>query len=76
MKHTGMEYKGENLLSLAGVYQPKKEIGKSKIPVALSLFLEKHPGVDTIYLHLDNDKNKNSAHLSKQVPLSEAREKA
>ena len=56
MKHTGMEYKGENLLSLAGVYQPKKEIGKSKIPVALSLFLEKHPGVDTIYLHLDNDK--------------------
>ncbi len=56
MKHTGMEYKGENLLSLAGVYQLKKEIGKSKIPVALSLFLEKHPGVDTIYLHLDNDK--------------------
>lgn len=46
----------QNLLSLAGVYQPKKEIGKSKIPVALSLFLEKHPGVDTIYLHLDNDK--------------------
>ena len=51
-----LQYKGENLLSLAGVYQPKKEIGKSKIPVALSLFLEKHPGVDTIYLHLDNDK--------------------
>ena len=58
MKHTGMEYKRENLLSLAGVYQPKKEIGKSKIPVALSLFLEKHPGVDTIYLHLSSKDRK------------------
>ena len=56
MKHMGMEYRNENLLSLAGVYQPKKEIEKSKIPVALSLFLEKHEEVDTIYLHLDNDK--------------------
>ena len=56
MKHTGEGYKGGNLLSLAGVYQPKKEIEKSKVPIALSLFLEKHPEVTTIYLHLDNDK--------------------
>lgn len=55
-KHTGMEYKGENLLSLAGVYQPKKEIANSKIPIALNLFLEKHPEVNKVYLHLDNDK--------------------
>lgn len=53
---TGEGYKGGNLLSLAGVYQPKKEIEKSKVPIALSLFLEKHPEVTTIYLHLDNDK--------------------
>lgn len=56
MKHTGEGYTRENLLSLAGVYQPKKEIEKSKVPIALSLFLEKHPEVKTIYLHLDNDK--------------------
>lgn len=56
MKCAGMEYRSENLISLAGVYQPKKDIEKSKFPVALSLFLEKHPEIDTIYLHLDNDK--------------------
>ena len=56
MKSAGMEYRSENLLSLAGVYQPKKDIEKSKLPVALSLFLEKHPEIDTVYLHLDNDK--------------------
>ena len=56
MKCAGMEYRSENLISIAGVYQPKKDIEKSKFPVALSLFLEKHPEIDTIYLHLDNDK--------------------
>ncbi len=55
-KHTGMEYRGENLISLAGVYQPKKEIENSKIPIALGLFLEKHPEINKVYLHLDNDK--------------------
>lgn len=56
LQHKNRDYQKENLLSLAGVYQPKKDIKSSKIPVALSEFLKKNPSVKTIYLHLDNDK--------------------
>ena len=56
LKCEGKDYKSENLLSLSGVYQPKKEIKDSKVPIALSIFLEKNPHIKTIYLHLDNDK--------------------
>ena len=38
------------------MYQPKKESKDSKIPIALSVFLEKNPLIKTIHLHLDNDK--------------------
>ena len=38
------------------MYQPKKEIKDSKIPIALSTFLEETPHIKTIVLHLDNDK--------------------
>ena len=56
LKCEGKDYKAENLLSLSGVYQPKKEIKESKIPIALTTFLAAHPEVKTIYLHLDRDK--------------------
>ena len=52
----GKDYKSENLLSLSGVYQPKKEIKDSKIPIALITFLKANPHIKTIILHLDNDK--------------------
>lgn len=50
------DYKAENLLSLSGVYQPKKEIKDSKIPITLTTFLRENPEIKTIYLHLDKDK--------------------
>ena len=56
LKAQGKDYKAENLLSLSGVYQPKKESKDSKIPIALSVFLEKNPLIKMIHLHLDNDK--------------------
>lgn len=56
LKCEGKDYKKENLLSLSGVYQPKKEISESKIPVALSTYLRENPQIKTIILHLDNDK--------------------
>ncbi len=56
LKCEGKDYKTENLLSLSGVYQPKKEINDSKIPIALTTFLKANPQVKTIFLHLDNDK--------------------
>lgn len=51
----GVDWRRHNLLSLAGVYQPKKVLAESKVPVALTRFLEDHPHVKTVYLHLDND---------------------
>ena len=56
LKCEGKDYQEENLLSLSGVYQPKKEISESKIPIALSTYLEENPQIKTVILHLDNDK--------------------
>lgn len=55
-KLEGKEWRREHLLSLAGVYQPAKEIEKSKVPAALVRTLKMHPEVKTIVLHLDNDR--------------------
>ena len=55
LKCEGKDYKGENLLSLSGVYQPKKELKDSTIPIALSTFLKANTQIKTLYLHLDND---------------------
>lgn len=49
---TGRDWRGDALLSLAGVFQRKRE---KVLPVALSQFLEDHPSVKTVCLHLDND---------------------
>lgn len=51
------EWRTEHLLSLAGVYQPAKEIEKSKVPAALTRFLTEHSDVKEIVLHLDNDRS-------------------
>ena len=56
LKLDGKEWRREHLLSLAGVYQPAKEIEKSKVPAALARALKIHPEVKTIVLHLDNDR--------------------
>lgn len=45
----------ENLLSLAGIYQPSKDIFSSKTPKTLSNYLKNNDKTDTIILHLDND---------------------
>ncbi len=55
MKMSGKDYSMENLISLAGVYQPQKDISKSKVPAALTMFLEDNPQVKNVLLHLDND---------------------
>ena len=47
LKLDGKEWRREHLLSLAGVYQPAKEIEKSKVPAALARALKMHPEVKT-----------------------------
>ena len=55
-KLDGENWRETHLLSLAGVYQPAKEIEKSKVPAALTRFLKEHPEVDRVVFHLDNDR--------------------
>lgn len=51
----GLDWKREHLLSLSGVYQPRADPKESRIPVAVEQFLEEHPGIREIVLHLDSD---------------------
>lgn len=51
----GKKWQNYNLISLAGVYQPKEKIEESKVPIALAKYLKDNPNIDTIKLHLDND---------------------
>jgi len=44
-----------NLLSLAGVYKPPKDISKWKTPETLSHYLKKNQNINKIFLHFDND---------------------
>lgn len=48
----GRDWKKLCLLSLAGVYRPKRE---NVVPVALQRYLARYPTVTDIHLHLDND---------------------
>ena len=47
------EWYNDDFLSLGGVYATDK---KQDIPLALNAYLESHPNLKTVYLHLDNDK--------------------
>lgn len=55
MKMGHREWENENFLALAGVYQPSKNIEESKVPIALSSFLNKNKNIKQIFLHLDSD---------------------
>ena len=52
VKQKGFDWKKDSHLSLAGVFIVKRN---SVVPKALERFLEIHPDVKTIHLHLDND---------------------
>ena len=52
---SGRDWRHENCLSLAGIYQPKKEIEESTLPAALMQYLIDFPQIKEIDLHLDND---------------------
>ena len=54
-KLDGKEWNAEHLVSLAGVYKPKRETEESKLPLALGQFLSDHPEVKNVNLRLDND---------------------
>lgn len=51
----GNDWNTENLLSLAGIYKPKKRIEDSTLPAALRQYLSDFPHIRKIVLRLDND---------------------
>ena len=55
LKLKGIDYKRENLIALAGVYQPAKCIENSKIPIAIESYLKEHKNIKNIILHFDRD---------------------
>lgn len=54
LKMSNKDWENENLLALAGVYQPAKDIEESKVPIALKSFLNNN-NIKDIYLHFDSD---------------------
>ena len=54
-KLDGKEWNTEHLLSLAGVYKPKRNAEESTLPLALGQFLEDYPEIKQMNLRLDND---------------------
>lgn len=62
----------ENLLSLAGVYSPGKDILNSKVPKTVSTFLKSNPNIDTIIIHFDNDEAGRIATKALQNSFSES----
>lgn len=56
LKLKGYDYQNQNLLALAGVYQPGNNIEQSKVPIAVKNFLEKNTNIKNIVLHFDNDR--------------------
>ena len=52
LKMKGRDWRQDAMLSLGGVFKQKQEF---VIPMALSQYLQDHPGVHTLCLHLDND---------------------
>lgn len=56
LKIKGYNYQNQNLLALAGVYQPSNNIKNSKVPIAVQNFLNNNRNIHDIVLHFDNDK--------------------
>jgi len=67
LERQNIKWDEQNLVSLAGIYKPSKDIFNSKVPKTLTHFLEKNKNVDTIYLHFDND---NAGRLSTEAIIN------
>lgn len=55
LKQKGMNWRRNNLLSLAGVYKPRKCVEESALPAALKQYLSDYPHIRRVILRLDND---------------------
>lgn len=56
LKLKGYNWQNQNLIALAGVYQPANKIEESKVPITVLNFLNKNPNIKQIVIHFDNDR--------------------
>ena len=70
-KYGGKNWQEMNLVSLAGVYSPRKKIEDSKVPVVLENFLKAHEKINRVILHFDNDRAGRYAAKALKIILSE-----
>ena len=56
LKIKGYNWHNQNLIALAGVYQPANKIEQSKVPITVLNFLQNNPNIKQIVLHFDNDR--------------------
>lgn len=63
--------KPDNYLSLSGVYQPRKELAETPLPIALTQFLKDNPWISHVALCLDNDEAGMKAAMTISALLSE-----
>ena len=69
LKINNKNWRKSNFLSLAGVYKPSTNINESKIPKVLEKYLNEHKNINTIILHLDNDRTGKEASIGLQCAL-------
>ncbi len=67
-------YQDYNLLSLAGIYKPAKDIKESKTPETLSNYLKENPNIKKIFIHFDNDEAGRLATKGIEYSLSDSYE--
>lgn len=65
----GFEWEDKNMISLAGVYQPSKNIEQSKVPLVIENYLKNHQEIKKIILCLDNDTAGRNASKALQTVL-------
>ena len=59
IKRGGHDWRGDHLLSLAGIYESRNSV----LPIALTHYLDGHPNITRVVLRLDNDcKGRLAAH--------------
>ena len=56
LKLKGYDWQNQNLIALAGVYQPANKIEQSKVPITVLNYLQNNPSISQIVLHFDNDR--------------------
>ncbi len=70
MKLSKKEWYNENLISLAGIYQPSKDLFNSKIPIAVENYLKRNKNIKEIIIHFDTDMAGKNASIALQSVLN------